>query len=419
MWVLLLPLTLTTLNCSFDKLLLSLLDWKKLKETNLLLQHFSVYNYLIKNQISGRKDLRLQEMNHLRILGENTLMREVFGQKIVFDFQNRNHMKSYGLDFFNHCDKTKPNDYLIKLSKIYYRLKKDQGFLDGIFQINKLKKANSGITQDFNSAIVLDYLESIMQRKIESEDRIISLAHYIEVSHEYSKLREMIIEQGEYQIRFWNLYGENNVRFNELLDVSNKIQSKRNEISNQWNKFSNSCTGPLATPYYIYGNYLDVMNNTPTEMSEVFKKYLIFLKRVHNLDSDELDNDTMYHPNTIFIKVSALKADLGTITEISHHSARILKYERHQLIGKNIKMLIPRTISERHDNIMMHYFTTGISRVMDSTREMFLQDSEGKIIPIKLHITLNHMISKEVSFAGLFRLQTDNQDEFIIVNSKG
>ncbi|WP_430460645.1 MHYT domain-containing protein [Thalassolituus sp. LLYu03] len=82
------------------------------------------------------------------------------------------------------------------------------------------------------------------------------------------------------------------------------------------------------------------------------------------------------------IKISAA----GTILSANRSVACILGYSEDELLGHNVKMLMPTGHKENHDQYLSSYLITGTAKVMGQSREVFARHKDGRNIPVRLAI---------------------------------
>jgi len=108
----------------------------------------------------------------------------------------------------------------------------------------------------------------------------------------------------------------------------------------------------------------------------------------------------------------------GMITTANPALCEIFGYSSEELIGQNVRLLMPREISERPDDILANYRATGKRTVIGQTVEVPGRTNSGATIPLEL--TISEMtLGGEPYFCGLIRDITERKqmetmkDEFI------
>jgi len=98
----------------------------------------------------------------------------------------------------------------------------------------------------------------------------------------------------------------------------------------------------------------------------------------------------------------------GTVQTLNPATLRMFGYEKSEIIGHNVKMLMPPQYSDHHDQYLSHYMTTGESGVIGKTRELEGQRKDGSRFPLELAVTEmrqgNHRL-----FTGIVRDITERK----------
>jgi PAS domain S-box-containing protein len=79
--------------------------------------------------------------------------------------------------------------------------------------------------------------------------------------------------------------------------------------------------------------------------------------------------------------------DKGEITRINPSSERLFGYEKDELIGKRIEVLIPRRLSERHKDHREKYGHNPHARSMGSGMELYGLKKDGSEFPVEISLS--------------------------------
>jgi len=77
----------------------------------------------------------------------------------------------------------------------------------------------------------------------------------------------------------------------------------------------------------------------------------------------------------------------GIIASFNLAAARTFGYSEEEVVGRNIKMLMPEPHRSRHDDYLRHYQAGGIPKVIGIGREVEGQRKDGSIFPMDLAVT--------------------------------
>jgi two-component system sensor histidine kinase/response regulator len=93
----------------------------------------------------------------------------------------------------------------------------------------------------------------------------------------------------------------------------------------------------------------------------------------------------------------------GKIEEASNSVHDVFGYEPHELIGENIRMLMPEPHHSAHDGYLDNYRRTGHTGILGRTREFDVLRKGGETIVIELSVSRVDLPDDEPLFIGSFR----------------
>ena len=105
----------------------------------------------------------------------------------------------------------------------------------------------------------------------------------------------------------------------------------------------------------------------------------------------------------------------GKIHAFNPAAERLFGYSTSEVLGKNIKILMPSPYREEHDGYLARYLTTGKAKIIGSGREVVGQRKDGTTFPI--HLSVSQVFvgendqDQEILFTGIIRDLTDQKQK--------
>src|SRR5262245_33981362 len=94
----------------------------------------------------------------------------------------------------------------------------------------------------------------------------------------------------------------------------------------------------------------------------------------------------------------------GRIVSASKSVERVFGWRAEELVGKNIKMLMPEPHRSRHDGYLANYARTGRTNILGLTREFEVVAKDGRRIEVELSVARVDVPGDERAlFTGSFR----------------
>jgi PAS domain S-box-containing protein len=92
----------------------------------------------------------------------------------------------------------------------------------------------------------------------------------------------------------------------------------------------------------------------------------------------------------------------GTVQEYNPACEKLFGYRAEEVLGRNVKMLMPLPYREEHDEYLQRYRTTGVKRIIGIGREVEGQRKDGTTFPMELSVGEARPGSQQV-FVGIIR----------------
>jgi two-component system, chemotaxis family, CheB/CheR fusion protein len=130
------------------------------------------------------------------------------------------------------------------------------------------------------------------------------------------------------------------------------------------------------------------------------------------------DNRFLVVPETMVDGLIVIDT-IGTIHYVNPACQTLFGYQRAQLIGQNVKMLMPSPYREEHDGYLARHRETGVRRIIGIGRELKGMKSDGTIFPMYLSVGQARTGDEDI-FVGIIYDMTDKKraEETILHHQK-
>jgi PAS domain S-box-containing protein len=92
----------------------------------------------------------------------------------------------------------------------------------------------------------------------------------------------------------------------------------------------------------------------------------------------------------------------GTVSLFNRAAERIFQYPASDVVGRNIKMLMPEPFHSEHDRYLTNYLNTGVAKIIGIGREVEGRRKDGSTFPLDLAVT-EFELEKKRYFLGSVR----------------
>jgi len=97
----------------------------------------------------------------------------------------------------------------------------------------------------------------------------------------------------------------------------------------------------------------------------------------------------------------------GTVQLFNQGCERLFGYAADQVIGRNVKMLMPPSYADEHDGYLSHYQDTGEKRIIGKGRNVQGLRADGSIFPMYLSVGEVVQEGAPLSYVGIIRDTTE------------
>jgi two-component system, LuxR family, sensor kinase FixL len=95
-------------------------------------------------------------------------------------------------------------------------------------------------------------------------------------------------------------------------------------------------------------------------------------------------------------------SERGEIETVNEAAVRMFGYSRDEMLGQNVKMLMPEPYRRNHDSYLQNYLQTGVKKIIGVGREAVGLRRDGSVFPIDLSVG-EVMLKTGRIFTGIIR----------------
>jgi len=123
---------------------------------------------------------------------------------------------------------------------------------------------------------------------------------------------------------------------------------------------------------------------------QVIGTVLVFRDVSEEYATQKALRDSATHIRTILNNIAdgiITISENGIVETVNPAAERIFDYAGAEIIGRNIKMLMPEPYHSEHDGYLRHYLATGEARIVGRVREVHGRRKEGGVFPLDLKVS--------------------------------
>jgi len=124
-------------------------------------------------------------------------------------------------------------------------------------------------------------------------------------------------------------------------------------------------------------------------------------RRRHEAVITESENRMRAIVNTVADGIITID-DQGAVENLNPAAARTFGYFPEEIVGHNVKMLMPQPYHGEHDRYVSNYLRTGQAKIIGSGREVVGQRKDGSIFPMELAVSEMEVGGRKM-FTGVVR----------------
>jgi len=225
----------------------------------------------------------------------------------------------------------------------------------------------------------------------------------------YLQMKKKLHEYFQYKIQFWWML---KVDKPDVLSVMRNAEylDKRDEvIQTTWKRYEEDFAFKVPLAFLVYGISKVNFMNSPVEGHQLINRYFLY-KQNNRIEEDKHLNQNG-SSDYVTMMISGEPGAFGHVLICSESLQSMFGFNHKEVIGQNVKIIMPRFFKERHDRFMADYYKTGKSRLMSMEDTLILgKTKDDDIFPITMSLCVQPHLEQGVMYSALIkRVKDENQ----------
>ena len=392
------------------------------KATNILIAFINILNNRKKVQklttiLKGFLLLHKEKCNEIECPLQPFNERILNKEKIPFDDENK-----YLINFID--------DLFIKYLSIFPNIKEIR-ILYCYFSFEYLKKINvakinmltvvSGSPNVYHEFALFRLMKFIEEEYLNFEDDLLTvdIASTIMYDHYFKIFQNSIFKMGLNYLEFWNIFIQEELNMKLIKNVGFELISLIQQVLDLYEKM-NSISPNKCETLRLYGQFLiDILNEQQLGSNIVDKAKEYQNNKLHlKLFKNDINNISTDGSPVIIANI--MENETLIITQATSSITRVFGYQKIDIIGKNVNVLLPKIFKKIHEDVIKKYVNKNMNSktiIQKHIHSLGLHKS-GFIFPIKFILVLLPNLNTECSFAIIIKSfkKLKNYISHLIVN---
>lgn len=108
----------------------------------------------------------------------------------------------------------------------------------------------------------------------------------------------------------------------------------------------------------------------------------------------------------------------GTIVNFNKYAEAKFGYEREDVLGKTIEILLPQSIHHKHESYRKQYYQHPEPRVMGHGRDLYAQSKDGNTFPVEVSLSHYQLNNQTFVIAFVIDITVRKKQELIVLQQK-
>ena len=269
---------------------------------------------------------------------------------------------------------------------------------------------------------ITDYIQA---RNEETMDKNLEIENVIWIEDQFNLVIGNMRKIVQISLKFWGSLNSKEIHLHALNEKAQQLIDIVDQTTSLWNPLKPYLEKQKKMKYF-YNWYLKDFLNRKLFFSEEDLENILEEDNVsvHSTDFiNALKNDSVvFQEDSCVIQISGSSANLGKIIKMNKAIYLVFGYEKIELEGASVNILMPSAIARHHNGYIEEFVKTGESRVLYNQRLSYARHKRGYIFPIWIIVKQLSDAKGEVQYVGLLRpMRVSKEDEsnYLLVNDFG
>ena len=290
--------------------------------------------------------------------------------------------------------------------------------------VKKIGNASRAITllnhiQDSRSSIQIQLAVRDLYHKLEKKycnvdsNTELEVLRYFQFRDHVNQLKDNITHEINKQIKVWREMATDTMNVKSVADISEEIDKLHKSSKRMWFTHSKSWETSFASPFLMYGVYLDVVRKNQFDGLKCIEKFYdmrkekVHLKKTMNAFSED-----------VAILLASIEAEKpGVIVDASSSVQSIFKITKDMLVGQRTDALLPRFVAKKHEGMIKKY-SQNSRHDLNQQWNTYARTIDGSIFQADVRLKVYPYINRGLNLISQVR-RIQNPEIIMVVDSQG
>lgn len=309
---------------------------------------------------------------------------------------------------YMQCIKKNTSCVSLRLSFALFQIEQMKNSCSAIGEIIYCENNHPNFIQQFLMYRYKQLIKECLITSNKTDSDKVSIASAMAYDSSFKLFSKKIEQISLFYNQFWSMLSEESPDMVEILRVGFKILTNSKAITNIWTNMQ-KINPNIPKALRLYAGYFNNIVNDKEASKVLFSKAEDFSLIKANFTKRKLysqsmeNNETLTKDGTPCILISGQASKLGVITDCNLPVSRIFGYNKNDIIGSNIKKLMPEIYAKYHDEILkrnIEYSNEEFNSLSKKDRLVFALHKNKYIFPVWMRLISNPSLLNNNNYVG-------------------